>query len=294
MLEDLPFESYESFVLELFGCRAGAHKLGGVPMVGTRKGGPVHLFPFNQTELLMGREYIESLHERIKGKISGEVYVIAPVSACDPALFEDVVALDENTYFILRVPYSVIEALHGRDFELFSQPGSFDQLNDAIDSFGFDFVELPEVKVSYARANNNLRAEVTEFRRGGLDPDDFADLDEAGRADLAMVMADSDYDGDVFRLREHRFADELAKSGWAFELDLTEAGERLLVIYMDTHGNERREVVEVSKVGKKKTRRRTTADGQPVRASTKSTSDRAAAMAAKPGTARSGEAKTKT
>lgn len=284
LLEDLPFEKYKAFVLELFGCRPGAHKLGGVPMVGTRKGGPVHLFPFNQTDLLMGREYIESLHERMRMKVSGEVYIIAPVSACDPALFEDVVAFDENTYFVLRVPYSVIEALHGRDFELLSQPGSLDELNDAIDSFGFDFVELPEVKVSYAPVNDKLRVEVKEFRRGGLDPDDFGEVEDAGRGDLAMVMADSDYDGEIFRLREHCFGAELARSAWVFELDLTEAGERLLVIYMDTHGNEHREVVELGKLSEKAGR------WEGTRASAKKASDGTAAGAS---TVQRRQAKTK-
>ncbi len=298
LLEELPFEKYEAFVLELFGCRPDSHRLGAVPMVGIRKGGPVHLFPFNETDALMGRSYIESLHERIKAKASGEVYVIAPVSACDPSLFEDVITLDENTYFILRVPYSVIEALHGRDFDLLAQPGSFDELNDAIDSFGFDFVEPPEVKVGYATKDGKLRAEVAEFRRGGLDPDDFADLGDAGRGDLAMVMADSDYDDDVFRLREHRFGDELQKASWAFELDLTHAGERVLVIYMDTHGNERREVVEPAKLAPRKARRRAPAksgasgDGKPGAATKRGTAKRASK--AKPAAPKSRRTKTKT
>jgi DNA modification methylase len=259
LLEKLPFQEYETFVLQLFGCRSGPHELGGVPMVGTRKGAPVHIFPFNKTDAVMGRGYIMSLHERIKSKVSGEVYIIAPVSACDPTLFEDLVTLDENTYFVLRVPYSVIEALHGRGFELLSQPGSLDELNDAMDSFGFDFVEVPEAKIAYARAKTELRVEVKEFRRGGLDPDDFAELEDAGRSDLAMVMADTDYDSDVFRLREHRFGDELAKDDWMFQLDLTHAGGQLALIYMDTHGNERREVLELRNLRKKNTHRRTTA-----------------------------------
>ena len=244
LLESLPFAKYEAFVLELFGCTPSPHKLGHVPMVGTRKGGPVHLFPFGETEALMGREYIESLHRRLKARVSGEVYVIAPISACDPSLFEDVITLGENTYFVLRVPYSAIEALHGRDFEPPPQPGSSKELNDAIDSFGFDFVELPEAKLRYTRAKGKLRVDIEEFRRGGLDPDDFDELEDAGRNDLAMVMADPSYDGDGFRLMEHYFGDELAKSDWSFELNLDEAGDRVLLIYMDTHGNERREVIE--------------------------------------------------
>lgn len=244
LLEGLSFERYEQFALQLFGGRARHHKIASVPMVGTRKGGPVHLFPFKEVDAQMGRSYIESLHERLKGKISGAVYVITPVSACDPGLFEDVIRLDENVYFILRIPYSVIEVLHGRDFELLTQPSSFDDLNDAIDSFGFDFVEPPEVEVSYRRSKGKLRAEIKSFRRGGLDPDEFAELEDKGRGDLAMVMVDADHDDEVFRLTEHRFADELQDSSWAFEV---EGSGKAMIIFMDTYGNERREVMELAK-----------------------------------------------
>lgn len=244
LLEQLPFERYEEFALRLFGGKARRHKIASVPMVGTRKGDPVHLFPFNEVDALMGRGYIESLHERIKSKVSGAVYVITPVSACDPGLFEDVIRLDENVYFVLRIPYSVIEALHGRDFELLTQPSSFDELNDAIDSFGFDFVEPPEAEVAYRRSKGRLTASIKSFRRGGLDPDEFAELEDKGRGDLAMVMVDADYDDKVFRLTEHRFADELREADWAFEVEGSGKG---LIIFMDTHGNERREVVELAK-----------------------------------------------
>lgn len=257
LLEELPFERYEEFALQLFGGRAKHHKIASVPMVGTRKGGPVHLYPFKDADALMGRSYVESLHDRISGKVSGAVYVITPVSACDPGLFEDVIRLDENVYFILRIPYSVIEALHGRDFELLTQPSSFDELNDAIDSFGFDFVEPPDVEVSYRRSKGKLRAQIKTFRRGGLDPDEFADLEDQGRGDLAMVMVDADHNDKVFRLTEHRFADELQKSDWAFEV---EGSGKAMLIYMDTYGNERREVVELTKpAAKRKPTKRKTA-----------------------------------
>jgi DNA modification methylase len=118
ILEGLSQERYELFCLELFGCQPGKEEIGGITMAGRRKGGPVHCYPFKQTELVMGREYIESLDARLRSKVSGPIYIIAPVSHCDPGLFEDVVTLDESSYFILRVPYSVIEALHAREFEL--------------------------------------------------------------------------------------------------------------------------------------------------------------------------------
>ncbi len=245
LLESLPYEKYEAFCLDLFGCRPGPHKIANVPMVATRKGAPVHLFPFDRTDLLMGRSYVESLHGRLRGKVSGPVCIIAPVSVCDPGLFEDVIQLEEITYFILRVPYSVIEALHGKDFELLRQPASREHVNDALDSFGFDFVQVPDAEVRYRRRAGRLVINIEAFHRGGLDPDDFEHLEDAGRGDLAMVMVDRNYDGKIFRLSDYRFGDELAQDGWTFELELDGAGDEALVIYMDAHGNERREVVSL-------------------------------------------------
>jgi DNA modification methylase len=247
IVEDMDFDGFQAFCLELFGCRAHAHQISGIQMAGTRKAAPVHFFPFKETETEMGSEYLHSLAGRLRGKVSGEVYVVAPVTSCDPGLFEDVVSIGKITFFILRVPYSVIEALHGRRFKLLDQPFSAQMLNDPMETFGFDFMQLPEVRVSYAKTKTQITGSIKTFRRGGLDPDDFDDLEEAGRLDLAMVLVDRDYDGDVFRVSDHFFGDELEAAEWKFSLPLSECGDRMLVIYVDTHGNEFRETVELSK-----------------------------------------------
>lgn len=246
LVETLPFDGFCDFCLELFGCRAGAHTISGIQMAGTRKGGPVHFFPFKETEAEMGREYLISLAGRLKGQVSGEVYVVAPVTACDPGLFEDVVVVDKITFFLLRVPYSVIEALHGRQFKLLDQPFSAEMVNDPMDTFGFDFVQLPEVDVNYRVTKTQFTGTIKAFMRGGLDPDDFRSLKKAGKLDLAMVLVDRNYDGTVFKVSDHFFGDELENDKWKFALPLTKCGERVLIIYMDTHGNEFRETVELA------------------------------------------------
>lgn len=247
-LEKLSFEGFKTFCLELFDCRDQPHTISHITMAGTRKGEPVHFFPFQETENEMGMEYIESLARRLKGKVSGAVYVVAPVSACDPGLFEDVVKVGKLTFFILRVPYSVIEALHSRRFQPLDQPFSELLVNDPMETFGFDFLQVPEADARYSRSDDEFHGELRSFKHGGMDPDDFADAEDAGRLDLAMVMLDRDYDGDVFRVSDYFFGDELERNGWRFTLPLSEVGQRLHVIYMDTHGNERRETVELADV----------------------------------------------
>lgn len=247
-LEQLSFGGFKEFCLELFDCREQPHSISGITMAGTRKGDPVHFFPFQDTDAQMGMAYIESLAQRLKGKASGVVYIVAPVTACDPGLFEDVVTVGKLTFFILRVPYSVIEVLHGRRFQPLDQPFSAELVNDPMETFGFDFVVLPDVDVRYVRNSGKLHAVVRSFMRGGMDPDDFAGAEDAGRLDLAMVMLDRNYDSDIFRVSDYLFGDELEHDGWMFSLPLADVGERLHIIYMDTHGNERRETIDVADV----------------------------------------------
>lgn len=247
LIEELCFDDFRAFSLQLFGCSDQPHEIAGVPMAGTRKGAPVHLFPFNETDALMGEQYIESLHGRIGKLVSGSVCVVVPVYACEPSLFRDVIELEVGgrlvSYFILRVPYSVIEALHERGFERLEQPTNEDEVNAALDGYGFDFMQPPEVKVSYRRKGNQLVAAVGRFMRGGLDPDEFGDLPDAGRGDLAMVMVDADEDDGVFNVSHFFFGDDLKTNDWTFAIDTTNSGDHLLFIYIDTHGNELREVI---------------------------------------------------
>lgn len=248
LIEDLPFEQFEKFALELFECRPSRHAISGIPMSGTRQGAPVHVFPFDKTEAEMGAEYIEDLHARIGSKVSGAVCVIVPVAHCDPGLFEDIIQHDRTTYFVLRVPYSAIEDLHEREFQSIGQPASREEVNDALDSFGFDFLQKPVAKLDVSRNGDAIRAQVQEFRRGGLDPDDYASQEDYGRGDLAMVLLDTDYDGDTFTLDEYLFAEDLARGDWTFEIAQEDAGDRVLVVLMDTHGNELAQALDTKKL----------------------------------------------
>ena len=81
-------------------------------MAGKRKGDPVHIFPFHEVDGDLDEGYVETLHERLRGRVDRAVYVIVPEARCDPGLFRDILQFGQTAYFLLRVPYSVIEALH--------------------------------------------------------------------------------------------------------------------------------------------------------------------------------------
>lgn len=249
LIEKLSCEEFRQFSLQLFGCSDEPFELAQVEMAGTRKGAPVHVFPFDQVDAVMGRPYVESLHERLGGLVSGAVCVIAPVFACDPTLFEDDIELPKPgggrlSYFIFRVPYSVIKALHERGFDHLEQPKSIKEVGGAaFDAYGFDFMEPPDVEATFSHGKDSLTVEIQKFMRGGLDPDEFDELPDAGRDDLAMVMVDTDEDDGVFTINEFFFGADLKATDWKFTLDTSKCGNHLLLIYLDAHGNERREVI---------------------------------------------------
>lgn len=255
LLENQDFSDYESFCLELFGCQAARFEVAGVPMSGTRKGDPVHFFPWNQTDLILGIDYLESLHDRIDKLLTGSLYVVVPDSRCDPGLFVSLVTFENLTIFILRVPYSVIEALHDRTFRPVDQPARLSDVNDALDAYGFDFVQPPEVEAKFWRSGGNVWGRIDTFERGGLDPDELEELPERGRQDLAMVMIDPKYNGNWFNLHHHYdgeklishhwFGETLGESGWVFNLPEDIFGAEFMVVYLDAHGNERAEAISL-------------------------------------------------
>ncbi len=259
LLEQLSPVEFEDFCLELFGCKRQLHEVVGVRMTGMRKGNPVYFFPYHEVDLDMGMDFIESLHDRVKAKLSGTVYLVAPASRCERSLATEIVKLGRNTYFILRVPFSAIELLNGRRFEVLDQPTSETAVNDAVEAFGFSFVRVPEVQASSSRTAVGLHVELKSLMRGGLDPEDFAGLPNAGREDLAMVMVDANYDSDIFRLTNHWFGEKLQEASWTFDIPVSAGAERVQVIWMDTHGNEAREIIELVSTRRSKSRGRAAA-----------------------------------
>ena len=243
LLEQLPPEGFRAFTLDLFGCKPREFSIAGVPMAGHRKGDPVHVFPFDKIDADLDETYIETLHERIGAQVDASVYVIVPDARCDPGMFQDIIELGATRYFLLRVPYSVIELLHDREFQMTSQPSALDQVNDALDAYGFDFIDLPEADLRIDLQTGGLLVEVKSFHRGGLDPDDADALEDAGRGDLAMVLVDPAYDPPGFRLAEHHFGEALKKQDWRFEVAHEDRATVMLVL-IDVFGNELRRVVK--------------------------------------------------
>jgi len=250
-LRELPWEGWRFFALNLFQCRDEKHRLAGIELDGYLKGADVLVFKHLEAPgAKVTYDTIDDLHQALGKRVGRRFFVIAPALCF--AFQEDYVDRDKTRYYALRIPYSIINELHRRDFTAIRQPVDEDEVNDTVEAVGFDFIRTPEAKVTYQTGRQTgglfqvLRIKIAKFKsevigRAGREMDDMDAL--------AMLMADLDYDGDVFDLDHFCYADQLKADKFAVELPLEEIGQRVMLVLVDIHGNEYREVKTRQELG---------------------------------------------
>jgi len=215
-IKKLDFEHYRDFVLKLFQVREEKHTIRGVEVDGYIGNDNAYLWDHSkEKKAKLDKDFVKSLHEALSGKGGDVFYVIAPTNAF--AFFEDEVPIGDTTYKTLRVPQSVITELIKRGGETLMQPTSEKDVNDTIDAVGFDFIQVPDVKITYKLAkpkektllNQKVKEcviKIKEFRSRTLtkSPEEFENYET-----LSMVMIDYNYDGKVFDLDDVFYADEI-------------------------------------------------------------------------------------
>src|SRR5439155_12615298 len=172
---------------------------------------------------------------------------IAPVIAM--AFAEDEVVRDGTTYVFLKVPLSVLlRLIEAKEPAAFKQPTREADVNEVINAVGFDFISQPQVEVKAKKETRkgemfaDFVLEIQEFRSQTLatDLEDFSNFET-----FSMAMVDLDYDGDVFRLSQVFWAEDLLKEAGGLEAakhlvvripeeDFT--GKRLMLILCDRYG----------------------------------------------------------
>lgn len=176
---ELPWEQYKAFIAQLFNVRIQPHKIHAFEVDGYIGVHSAFIWDYpNHKNLVLDREYVETLHDVLGGKAGDRFYVIAPIVAM--GFMEDEIKIGNTTYVFLKVPLSVLMALieKGEPGSL-KQPVSETDVNEIIDAVGFDFISQPQVKVNYRRLepkdrnlfNANQRdfvIEITEFRSNTL------------------------------------------------------------------------------------------------------------------------------
>ena len=246
LLRKLPWDEFKSFALNLFQCKNHAHVVGKVKLDGLLRSDPVLIFDFHKhAKARLDDKFIEDLHDALGERIGRRFFIIAPAASVD--FLQDYVELKGPRhpvrYYVLRIPYSVIDEIHLRGFSRLQQPISESNINVTVDAVGFDFIQPPTVKAIYSRTSSELKIQVKDFEseamlRNGPKPEQF----EA----LAMVMVDADHDGSVFDHDHVWYQEELAESGYTVRMPAQSVGDRLMIIYLDVYGNEHREVKQLA------------------------------------------------
>ncbi len=257
-LKKLPWEEWRKFALVLFNCRDQKHKLSGIQLDGYRGRSDVLVFNhLKDSDIVLDYGFIEDLHSMIGSKVSREFFIIAP--AARVMFLEDYLDKGSTRYYILRIPYSIINELHNRDFEAIKQPIDETQVNDTVDAVGFDFIRPPKVECVY------------QIKKAGDKSSDMASIkiktfkSEAmlkgasqipNRESLSMIMVDFDYNGDTFNLQKVLYASEIEKNNWEVHLPVESFKDKIMMIYLDIYGNEYREIKTVNDFKRREKRKK--------------------------------------
>lgn len=252
MLKELPFKEYREFALQLFQCKDEPHTLAGIDLDGYF--GQHHILVFKwkknsnkKAEYVMDRGFIDNLHSILGDRLSKRFFIIAP--AASVLFLEDYIEKDGMKYYVLRIPYSVIDELYKKNFKLLEQPLSADisEVNKVMEQVGFDFIYPPDVECEYyiEKRKDRLFPEVVikikKFRSNIISKRPIPE-EELGFKALSMVMIDYNYNGEYFNMGDKWFASDLGRNGHEVRFTPDKVGEKMMIIYMDVYGNERKEV----------------------------------------------------
>ncbi len=248
MVKELPFEQYRDFALKLFQCRDDRHEISKIELDGYLGADSVLVFNYQKHKnAVLDKGYIDDLHKYLGDRIGRRFFIIAPAASVQ--FLEDYIEKGKTKYFVLRIPYSIIEEIHNRGFSKIKQPVSEMDVNDTVDAVGFDFIQAPTVEYKYfldkpkkADLFNQktkecvIKIEKFESKVISRKPLEFANLET-----LSMVMLDYDFDGEVFDLDEVFYAEDLKKNGYEVRFAEDKVKGQIMVIYIDIFGNEKRE-----------------------------------------------------
>jgi len=243
-LKKLPWPEWRKFALLLFNCRDDNHKVSGVELDGYKGRSDVLVFDYQKEGgVVLDYGFIDDLHSMIGSKIGSQFFIIAP--AASVTFLEDYIDKGSVRYYILRIPYSIINELHNKDFEAIRQPIDESQVNDTVDAVGFDFIRQPKVECNYSiekPKNQLLEYAVIKIKTFKSEAMLKGASQLANRESLSMIMVNFDYDGEIFNLDKTFYASEIEKNGWKVFLPLENIKKKIMIIYLDIYGNEYREI----------------------------------------------------
>lgn len=244
-LKELDDEEYRNFALELFQAQPADLVLNGFQMNGVLMNSPVHIFPRDGS---LTEEYIENLDKEIGKILKERMFIIVPANRV--YFLQDYIEIQGKRYYVLRIPYSIIDELHKKKFVRPWQPTSETDMNQVIDSVGFDFIHPPEVEAEYSRkSKDELEIKIKKFEsvQRTKNPIDFKDKES-----LSMVLIDNAYNGEYFNMTDFFFASQIKDNKWKLSFSNSKNNKTVGIVYIDVLGNEKIEVTPISKFKVKK------------------------------------------
>ncbi len=228
-------DAYVAFVLGIFGINERgeqfAKKYHVSNVIAEKDGNPVEVYPVWEDrwlrEVRIDEDYLKGIVRQANGKLKGTYYIIAP-QVCT-RVGEMTMANGNGgkvTFKPLTFPYKILEDA-ARHFQLSEQPDSPANINRLISSVGFYFNAEVEVKVK--KTPKGIK--VTTFKTTITDSNEKA---FEGLDGLAMILVDTDYDGETFKVDTCIYQKDL-KEG---ELALAGVNKKTALIAVDKHGNE--------------------------------------------------------
>lgn len=250
-LRQLQWEDWRFFALQLFGSKDEPHTIGGIKLDGKLRGASVLVFKhMEHPGRRIDEDTVRDIHAAVGKRIGRKFFIIAPRGVFD--FQQDYIDLEGIRYYALRIPYSVINELHSREFTALQQPNDETAVNDTVDAVGFDFIQPPEVKwdVSIKKRKgqplNEAHLKVKQFEsrarirgrdtRGGLET-------------LSTLMLDFDYNGQVFDLDAVFYAHQLQADDWQAWFPLDSLGANVMAVFIDIYGNEAQEIIPCDRFG---------------------------------------------
>lgn len=241
-LKELDDDEYHNFALDLFQAQPANLVLNGFEMDGILMNSPVHIFPRNGS---LTEEFIENLDKEIGPYLKERIFIIVPANRV--YFLQDYIEIKGKRYYVLRIPYSIIDELHKKKFVRPWQPTSETDMNQVIDAVGFDFIHPPNIEVEYKKTSKGKLVEELEITikkfesvQRTKNPIEFKDKES-----LSMILIDRYYNGDYFNMTDFFFADEIKNNKWKVSFAYDEKSQNIGVVYIDVLGNERIEVKNV-------------------------------------------------
>lgn len=250
-LRELPWEDWRFFALQLFECKDEPHTIGGLKLDGKRRGASVLVFNhMERPGKRIDEETIAQIHAHVGNKVGSKFYIIAPSRVFD--FQQDYIDMDDVRYYAMRIPYSIINELHHREFTALQQPTDERAVNETVDAVGFDFIQPPRVewtagvKRREGQLLNEAFLKIKKFEsRARLRNEDVY----GGLETLSMLMLDYDYNGEVFDLDAVFYGNELEADGWQARFPHESLGEKMMAVFIDIHGNEARHLIPREQFG---------------------------------------------